>query len=170
MGILDGWSFLAVMMLLRLCFVKRWRVAFSVTITFFMAAVLIMGIGNTYDQRKFYGPERVARLDAIFAFPKMSLGSAGSPAVLLRATLEEDGSYSCKGVTPVTDGFTTMSLQDNDNGESEVFCCRHDVKQDGYLAPFKKENGKLHLLCGTFPFHNEVTIDAPEQFNDFDSL
>lgn len=170
MGILSGWSFVVVMVIFRLFFVRRWGSAFSITFTFYMVAVLILGIGNTYDQRKFYGTERVARFDAIFALPKITLGNAGSPVSLLKATLDENGTYSCKGVTPITDGFTTMSVYDDRDGESELYCCRHDVEQDGYHAPFKKENGKLHVLCGMFPFHNEVSIDVPEEFKDFDSL
>ncbi|HBC3404967.1 TPA: hypothetical protein KDY05_002243 [Vibrio parahaemolyticus] len=155
---------LTILMVFNYLIFKKISTAFFCTLMVALAMLTFITAGNTYVQRDFYGDEAVEKFETKIAIPKIQLGNALSPTKFLEAKVNDDGSYSCDHVTR-TDGKHNVFGATDD----ALFCCSHDVSRDGYLAPYKLVDNKLHVLCGTFPMQNEVVLNEEEtkKFNFF---
>jgi hypothetical protein len=122
-------------------------------------------VANNYDRKQFFGPGELADSFTYLALPYTFVGNSASVARFLDAALTENGAYSCDHVKRVDGGSTIVSVYSSvDEDLSGIACCRHNFDTGGWLAPYKVVDDKLHMLCGTFPYTQEVVTELPDEF------
>lgn len=128
--------------------------AFLMALAGIVVYLCVITAGNTFAQRSFYGNEALQKFDAVIAMPKITLGDAVAPDLVLKAKLNAEGNYDCDHIRRADGKPMVFSVVGDD-----LICCNHNTERDGYLVPFKVSNNELHVMCGTFPYENEVILD-----------
>ncbi|CAH7375349.1 putative Rieske domain-containing protein [Vibrio crassostreae] len=145
-------------------FILRMKVSYSVGILILVwwLGMLVMIVMNNFERREFYGEGNYDQETSLIALPRGVIGNVLAPSHFVKAKLDKNGTYNCDGVTTLNGKHPTYGIVDDE--DQSLMCCRHNPEYDSYLAPFKIVGDKLHILCSSYPFHQEVITDAPRDF------
>ncbi|MFC6674061.1 hypothetical protein [Marinobacterium aestuariivivens] len=128
----------------------------AITILFSLAFLIWVAwpVGSMFMQdkalRDFYGEGNYSSVAAGLR-PMGSMIGIGYIEEL-RASLDSEAEYQCRGVTKLDGTPPSMSFPD----DSEPVCCL--LADDQMMIPYKIDGDSLHLICGEWPVTEEVIL------------